>query len=77
MKRIDTFGQFSKLFPSYSRNIDLTKEQQLELVEAEIAVESRLSNQDGKVHWDYNINSPLALIELRDALKAEMKELAA
>jgi hypothetical protein len=72
---IDTFGQFAKLCPSYARNIDMTKEQQLDLVEAYLATERRLSNPDGRPHWAYDINRALALIELRDALKAETQAL--
>lgn len=66
---IDTWGQFAKLCPSYSRNIDLTKAQQLEVVEGNLSVLRRLSDSG---HWAYCLNSHLALVELRDALKAEL-----
>jgi hypothetical protein len=75
MKRpIDTWGQFSKLFPSYSRCFDTTTKQKLYLVERGIRVQVRLSNGEKLAHWAYDLNRHLALIELRDALKEEMKE---
>jgi hypothetical protein len=66
---IDTFGQFAKLCPSYSRSIDMPKEDQLYLVECHLGGERLLSD---KGHWAYDLNRHIALIELRDALKAEL-----
>ena len=62
-------AQFGKLCPSYARNIDMTNEQMLTLVEAYLATERSLSENG---HWAYDLNRHLALAELRDALKAEL-----
>ena len=68
MTVIDSWGQFAKLFPSYSRNINLTKAQQLDLVQDSLVSERSLSDRG---HWAYCLNRHLALVELRDALMAE------
>ena len=66
---IDIPGQFAKLFPSYSRSIDLTPEQRLEIVEGRLAG-CRRRGQTG--HWAYEGPAHhLALAELRDALAGE------
>lgn len=69
---IDTLGQFQKLLPSYSRCIDLTKEQMLEEVEGQLAGERKLANPEAKQHWAYDLNLHMALGDLRDALVAEL-----
>ncbi len=66
---IDTFGQFAKLFPSYSRCIDLAKDQQLDLVAGSLLAETALMEKN---HWAYDINRHQALYELRDALREEI-----
>jgi hypothetical protein len=68
MAIIDTQAQFAKLLPSYARDIDLPKGQQLELVEAYLSTERDLSDRG---HWAYDLNRHIALIELKDALVAE------
>ena len=65
---IDIPGQFRKLSPSYSRCIDLTPEQMLDIVEGHLEG-CRHASQTG--HWSYDLVRHLALAELRDAMIAK------
>jgi hypothetical protein len=73
MTTIDILGQFQKLCVSYSRCIDLDREQMLKLVLDEIDGEVKRSMRADRPHWAYDINRLIALRELRDAIIAEMR----
>lgn len=67
---IDIPGQFRKLCCSYSRCIDLTVEQMLEIVESRLEGCRKLGAGE-RPHWAYDLNTHIALNELRGALHAE------
>ncbi len=75
MKRpINIQGQFGKLFPSYSRCIDLTEEQMLSLVQPALDRMASLGSREPRRSCSYCLPTHQALIELRDALKEAESE---
>jgi hypothetical protein len=75
MTAIDILGQFQSLCVSYSRCIDLDREQMLKQVLDEIDGEVKRSMYayDRRPHWGYDMNRLYALRELRDAILKEMR----
>lgn len=67
---IDILGQFQKLCQSSSRSLDLTNEQMLEIVEGRLEGCRKLGAGE-RPHWAYDLNTHIALAELRNALLAE------
>ena len=67
-KPVDIESQFKKLCP-FERTGDVSTEVMLKAVNGAVRSQVSLGHRN---HWAYDLNRHQALIELRDALKAEM-----
>ena len=68
MTAIDIPSQFRKLCPSYSRSIDMSRDEMKKLVNQKLEGMRRLGSDN---HWAYDLNTHMALIELKKAMEAD------